>query len=545
MSDYVESLEQWIAEMAALIEENVDPQPQHFISFLSDPSLALQVVNLIEALEETEIDESRPYYSACIFAIDICVAQLQSAQETGHKQAGKILDQLMSQLASVINAGKHSLSFWLPILNAFYDVHVELSPELRDAYLELAGQDDESGMEDDVDHLGAIREMITELSDLSVFDIAENFFAQSHAMPASFFADLIIDLYSIEEGQDIALLALLHPKPDVREMVVSTLEQLMDTIILSPISLTRLQTIKNWYPAEYHGQFNRWIKIQRMKGVIFTKIPAIPIAQIKASEVDGSGAQGIFIHIKQGRNNRLCGLLFKQDLGIKDAWITASVSSLEVKKYYADAFDDSVTLRDVDQDYLIRITEHFLAETIRHGSMPDLHLLEMQELMGIHFSPAVIEVEAIIEDLSVQILPFTSETTSLSFKRSKFWLRNKPFTESWYVENAHIDKLVNRCSSFVEGAKVCIIEDAIEAVFELEMEAHRDKWLFHFLWVALWLKARTRKNEKVWQDSFIIAYAIHTGTPLQSIPVLQEIVRQTIYNSIETMTDRRTHLNKE
>ena len=77
------------------------------------------------------------------------------------------------------------------------------------------------------------------------------------------------------------------------------------------------------------------------------------------------------------------------------------------------------------------------------------------------------------------------------------------------------------------------------------MEAHRDKWLFHFLWVALWLKARTRKNEKVWQDSFIIAYAIHTGTPLQSIPVLQEIVRQTIYNSIETMTDRRTHLNKE
>src|SRR3546814_12999885 len=60
--------------------------------------------------------------------------------------------------------------------------------------------------EDEVDHLNSIREMIAELSDLSVFDIAENFFAQSYAMPADFFTDLILDLYSIEEGQDIALL---------------------------------------------------------------------------------------------------------------------------------------------------------------------------------------------------------------------------------------------------------------------------------------------------------------------------------------------------
>jgi hypothetical protein len=542
---HFDTLKQWIADMAALIEENIDPEPEHFISFLNEPELALEMIQLVDSLEEEEIDEERPYYSSCIFAIDICVAQLQSAFEAGNKLAGKTLNQLMSRMAKAINSGKHSLSFWLPVLNAFYDVHVELSDELRDAYLELAGQDEELTFDDEIDHLDAMRSMIEELSDLSAFDIAENFFAQSHAMPAEFFPDLIVDLYSIEEGQDIALLALLHPKLDVREMVIATLEQLMDTIVLSSISLSRLQIIKNWYPPIYHEQFNRWIKMQRMKGVVFNKDNPAPIIQIKASEVDGSGAQGLFIHIKQGKNNRLCGLLFKFGLGIKDAWITPPMSRADVKKYYNDAFDESVTLREVDSDYLVLMTEHFLAMTIKQGSMPDLHLLEMQELMGIHFAPNPIDIDATIADLSIQITPFTPDTMQLSFKRSKSWLNHKRFTESWYIENAHVDKLVNRCSSFVDGVKVCVIEDAINEVFAHEMELHRDKWLFHFLWIALWLKAHARKNEKIWQDSFFIAYAIHSNQPLNSIPVMQEISHQTVINSIETMNERRTYLNRE
>ncbi|MDP1604567.1 MAG: hypothetical protein Q8M03_15020 [Legionella sp.] len=540
-----DTLKKWIADMASLIEKNIDPEPEHFISFLNEPELALEMIQLIDSLDDEDTDEERPYYSSCIFAIDICVAQLQSAVEAGNKLAGKTLNQLMSNMAKAINSGKHSLSFWLPVLNAFYDVHVELSDELRDAYLELAGQDEELTFDDEIDHLEAMRSMIAELSDLSHFDIAENFFAQSHAMPADFFPDLIVDLYSIEEGQDIALLALLHPKPEVREMVIATLEQLMDTIVLSSVSLSRLQIIQSWYPALYQSQFSRWIKLQRMKGVVFNKSKAAPIVQIKASEVDGSGAQGLFIHIKQGRNNRLCGLLYKFGLGIKDAWVTPPMSVADVKKYYNDAFDESVTLREVDTEYLVLITEHFLAITIKQGSMPDLHLLEMQELMGIHFAPNPLDINATIQSLSIQITPFTQETMELSFKRSKSWLNNKRFTESWYIENAHVDKLVNRCSSFVEGVKVCVIEDAINEVFTHEMELHRDKWLFHFLWITLWLKAHTRKNEKIWQDSFFIAYAIHTKRPLKSIPVLQEISHQTVINSIETMNERRTHLNQE
>lgn len=71
------------------------------------------------------------------------------------------------------------------------------------------------------------------------------------------------------------------------------------------------------------------------------------------------------------------------------------------------------------------------------------------------------------------------------------------------------------------------------------------RWIFHFVWIALWLKAKGRKNEKTWQDSFLIAYVIQSGRPLHEIPIMQEICRQSVLNSVETMQDRRTHLNQE
>lgn len=541
-----ETLKQWIAEMAQLLDENKDPSPDYYGYFLEDPDLALVLVELIDAIVENHIDDNRAYYSACVFALDICVAQLQVASEGGNKLASKTLDRLMASLAKAIASNQHSLSFWLPILNAFYEVHVELSEELKNAYLDLASDEDDLTPEEEVSHLNSIRDLIQELSDLSVFDITENFFAQSYAMPADFFTDLVIDLYSIPEGQDIALLTLLHPKQDVRDVVIAMHEHLMDQITLSSISLSRLQVIKNWYPSTYHAQFNRWIKMQRKKGVVFHSENTPPvISSIQASEVDGSGAQGIFIRVKKARKNRLCGLLFKQETGIKDAWITPIISTRDIAHYYNEAFGDSVMLRDVDLSYLMMMTNHFLALTIEQGGIPDLHLLEMQEELGLHWLPSKLDVEYLIEQLGVQISPFTLESMQASFKRSKTWPKNKRFTESWYIENAHIDKLVNRSCSFIDGVKVCRFADAMSAVFAEEMESHRFHWLFHFLWIALWIKSRARKNEKVWQDSFFIAYAIHTGVALDTIPIMQEICHQSVINSVETMQERRTHLIRQ
>ncbi|MDP3562487.1 MAG: hypothetical protein Q8R83_09965 [Legionellaceae bacterium] len=533
-----------IKTIADFIEQDEDIDPECYAHFIQDPQISIQVIDFINELDESHIEKNPSSYTACIYVLDVCVSQLQSASENQNKQADKLLNQLMSHLAKTIQNETHTLSFWLPILNAFYEVHVELSDELKNAYLLLANDESDITFDNEHTHLNSIRELILELSDLSVFDIAENFFAQSYAMPPDFFIDLILDLYSIEEGQDIALLALLHPKIEVREVVVETLESLMSTITLSSISLSRLQKIKLWYPANYHDQFDNWIKIQRKKEVVFHRETThANIIKLKASEIDGGGAQGIFIHLRENRKNKLCGLLFKQTLGIKDAWITPVISAANVRHYYDDTFDDSLVLRDMDLSYLNVMTNHFLACMLEQGDMPNLHLLEIQEELGLQFFPQKINPDDVLQQLSVQINPFTSDAVEASLKRSKNWSHKKRFAESWFIENASVDKLVNQCSSFVNGVKVCKLDTAIDVIFKDEMELHRDQWLFHFLWVSLWLKSRPRPNEKTWQDSFMIAYAIHSGRPLSSIPLLQELCRQSVLNSIETMQERKTYLS--
>ena len=540
----IKEITAWIKQISHFIDKDEDIDPACYSHFIQEPGLAIQIIDIINGMKEARVEKNPSSYTACIFALDVCVSQLQSASENKNRQADKLLNQLMSHMAVIINSKSHTLSFWLPILNAFYEVHVTLSDDLKNAYLSLANDESDDSTDEEYSHLNAIRDLIMELSDLSEFDIAENFFAQSYAMPPDFFIDLILDLYNIDEGHDIALLSLLHPKFEVREVVVSTLDSLMSTITLSPASLSRLQMIKNWYPADYHDQFDGWIKLQRKKGVVFHReVQHAAIIQLKASEIDGGGAQGIFIHLRKARKNKLSGLLFKQSIGIKDAWITPVISKEDVHRYYDDAFDDSLILRNIDLSYLIMMTNHFLAIMLEQGSMPDLHLLEIQEELGVLFIPKRLDVDDLLQHLSIQISPFTQDAIEKSFKRSKTWLQTKKFTESWFMENASVDKLVNRCSNFVDGVKVCQLDEAVLAVFKEDMELHRDQWLFHFLWVSLWMKSCARKNEKMWQDSYMIAHAIKSGEPLDKIPILQDICRQSVINSIETMQDRKTYLS--
>lgn len=534
-----------VENLAHSIEQNDKPDPRLYDLFIEYPDFVFKILDLLANLDETELDQEPPIYAACVFGLDLGVAQLQTAKENQSKGAAKMLDRLMDEMASHIRSKKHSLSFWLPVLNSFYESHTELSESLKEAYFSLASDESEHVDDEPEAHLRSIRDLINELSDLSVFDIAEHFFAQSYAMPPEFFIDLLLDLLSIEEGKDIAILTLLHPKPEVRDVAMDTLDQTLDQLVISSASLSRLNAIMQWYPESYKPMFSRWIKHQRKKGVTFLQGPeAVPV-EIKATEIDGSGAQGVFIHSSIQRKHRLCGMLFKYNIGVKESWVTSDITSAEVKEYYSRAFDDSVTLRRVDEEYLDLLAEHFLAVTLEQNDIPNVYFLEIQELMGKHYKPCKINNADLIDELSVQILPFTQDSIDESLQRSKQWLKSKQFTESWYIESPLIDKIVNHHCSFVDGVKVCRFDEAVVDVFKEDMEPNRERWVFHFLWLTLWFKAREKRNEKLWKDSFIIAHQIHNGIPLTDIPVMREICLQTVVNSVETMQDRRTYLSKE
>jgi len=539
----IQHLTQLVEIIADALTHNSEIEASVYSIFFQSPELCLPLLDSLYQLEDKPVDEDNNLLSAHTYALEMCLGQLQSEYENGARHAGKIINQCMHKLSELINQGKHSLPFWLPILNAFYDVGVELTDELKGAYLELANQGYHDESESEADPIEAIRALIAQSSELSIFEIAENFFSQTYALPAEFFFDLIIDLMSLPEGQDIGLLFLLHPDTEVRDYVMEALDEVLPNITLSSPSLSRMQTITKWYPNERQPLLNGWIKQQRKKGVTFAEKSCATVVKLKATEIDGVASQGLFIHLREKRKHKLCGLLLKLEAGIKDVWITQDMAASEIKSYYTEALQDSVTLRNIDLTYLTQVLNHFLALTLAKGSMPNLSLLHLIELLDLSIQPQAIDSEEAIEKFSLQISPFTQDAMHKSFARSKRWSKTKQFTESWYAESVELDKIVNQHCSIVEGIKVCDFEAACDSALNEVFEKSRDKWLFHFLWTALWLHSGTAKNEKMWQDSTFIAYALLKKIPMAEIPLICQICAQSVANSIETMQERKTHLS--
>lgn len=84
MTSTMPELHQLLTEMATLIEQNAEPDPQLYTLFFQQPELAFRLLDIISNLEE-KLDEGISVYSACVFALDICVAQLQGAVESKTK----------------------------------------------------------------------------------------------------------------------------------------------------------------------------------------------------------------------------------------------------------------------------------------------------------------------------------------------------------------------------------------------------------------------------------------------------------------------------
>ena len=88
MSETIAQVKRWLEELVILVNDGEDPSSRCYAYFSQEPELGVELVKIIASLDEKEMDDERTYYSACIFALDVCVSQLQSAVENGNKLAG-------------------------------------------------------------------------------------------------------------------------------------------------------------------------------------------------------------------------------------------------------------------------------------------------------------------------------------------------------------------------------------------------------------------------------------------------------------------------
>lgn len=541
MDKELTDLQTWLTSVAEQLQSGTALSMEFYEIWVERPTRVLTLVDLIDGFVDRELDAKENEYSACIVAMDICVANLQSAYENGQKSAERLLHELMQKLSDKILEKKHDVSFWMPIINSFYDAQVELSPALKNAYLILASESDKDGDEVE-DNLDNIRDLIQELSHNNDFEIAAHIFAQSHVMPPEFFAELLCDLLSLDEGQDIALLSLLHPCAEIRAIVVEVLDQMLPSFTLSSLALSWIQSMRDWYPQAMQPMFKRWIKEQRRKGVTYYREAAADKLRVVACEIDGTGTQGMVLRFNSQKIPMVAGILFKKNFGIKDIWVSAFDTARTADAQFNSVFNDGLYARHVKLDYVQIMMNHFLYETLSQGQVPDLQLLHLESLLGLHFKPEQLAAPSVIQQMCVQIHPFTPDIIDQALKKSAGWHRQHPFSRSWFEESPEIDRVVNQYCSFEKGTKICDLTQAVDEIFREVFAKERDKWRFHFLWNAMFLHSNARARERSWKDCLLIAYYIDQGNPLKDIPIMRTIAQQSVINSMETMLGRGTYL---
>ena len=396
-----------------------------------------------------------------------------------------------------------------------------------------------------------IESFFEEQPDMTAFEVTDVLFQSLHAMPPETLCVIVSCLMESPRAaaQDAAVLFLLHPNAKNRVQAMNVLGELFERKSLTPESLRRLITIRQWSPVSERPPLDSLIAKQRKRGVLFAETPKPPtIVRYDASMFDGAGVQLIFFETQEGKHHRLGGLLVKHEVGIRDAWITPPRLSLKelraIKKQMQQ--EHPLTMLQVDSDYVARIVSHYIALNNTNGETPESDLIEIHEHLGAQdWRAEPTFIETILSALIAEVNPdgMSSAWIEKSLKRSGDWIRYEEFTNPWFEVSPSIDALINRHTSLMNGKPKIKRDEALQELSSKGFELVRHKWVAMFSWMALMAKSQPIDDTPMlWKDFATLAFVLHQGQAMHDIPLMRSIVHDSLSISIDSMKERRSHL---
>tara|TARA_B110000879_G_C11143502_1_gene501383 strand:- start:5 stop:1672 length:1668 start_codon:yes stop_codon:yes gene_type:complete len=543
------SIDVLLEQLTECLDKNTPLASELYDAISQKPEYGIDVMSLLPKTESSSDDtedtaslEPSPQLMASLHFIEICLVQVKLAQEQFQRWADELLTRYQTTLLSLIEQYPDN-ACWLAVINLFFDAELTVTEEIKEKYLEVMSQsqgDDEAQEHQQV----IVEQLLSDNSDATDFEIAELFLSQTNALPQDYFPSFLKELltFNMPKATNSAILFLLHPTMEIRDTIIQHAGAIFEDIILPGESMSRLLMIRHWLPEVEKGAIELLINEQRKKSAPFADLRQAEIREIHATEMDGTGAQAIFLLVKRKKGFQAAGLLVKRYYGIKDTWLSPIMSKAEAKNYAKDSVYGDFFVKKIDQNYLDTLIADHIHQAQKIDAVPHLNLLELQEITGSQWQAQPIQIEQTIEQLLVEHPVIDAAYQKKSFARSDNWYRKYKFTESWYDESPELDRLVNQFCTFVDGIKQCHVSNALPTIIEQYFEARREQWLEHFLWLALWAKPSARHNEYLWKDALVVTCALFNNQPMMELPIIRVIAEHSILQSVETMENRKTHL---
>lgn len=327
-------------------------------------------------------------------------------------------------------------------------------------------------------------------------------------------------------------LLLLDASAEVRRAEALALEQGAAPDTLSPVSLRSAITVRNWIPEADRAPLDQAIRKARSKGMKPAQSEAVGQNIVRASPVDGSGAQSVVFTGKSGRVGLFGGLLLKLGFGIRDAWCDPETPRRDIAAAVAD-LQRSVAAPEVERSYIDIVVQKAIAATIGNGRMPGAPLLQIAEAVNASdWKARAPDVAEEVEHLFGELPPEQCSVTAAgaSMGRGRIWMKCSSLTDSWFEDNAEVDDLLG-------GLRKQSLEHAARVLLDGPLGHRRLSWAERFLLVALWARAvkpgqpaplGSGARAITWRDLAALAPEVLSPRPLHEIPVMVEIAEQTV-----------------
>ena len=389
--------------------------------------------------------------------------------------------------------------------------------------------------------LETLQDMLDDYNIQDEYEVYDLFFNQLTHLPPGVGEEMMASFLEIDNPflKDAATLFLLHPQEEIRATVLSLMEQDYYLKKLSPISLRRMITIRNWLSQLEREKLDSLIRRSRLQGNSCAPINnsgELTLEKVLASSIDGSGAQTVLSLFKSGRQFQLAGAVFKEGFGVVDTWVTGLLKRYECETVIS-RIKDEVYILEVEVSYLAHVIPHYLVMNVEAGQAIGPEILQWIEMLGIEcWQPQPMDSSALVatwlKDTDVDL---SESYIKKSLLRSGRWLGKKKFSLGWFEQDDmtgdRIRVLLRDLANQQHNGSIDIsLPNAI-------MEPIRQKWLDRFIMLCLWVDSNAKRRGPSFEDFLILALQLQHEVPMSDIPLMAAIAGESMMKFVRDDSD--------
>jgi hypothetical protein len=417
---------------------------------------------------------------------------------------------------------------WFMMCNAMIEARVPV-PDTVQVALAEAGftADEESAPPDEL--MRTLRGFLDDLARMvsSPFEVIHSLRSAGAMLPAMLRGFMATELALSPHPvlREAVPLLLLDDDATVRRNAAAALEQTAHPDTMSPDTLRRAITLRNWIPAADRPALDAAIRKGRLAGVTIgvRPVPA-PDLEFHASVVDGSAAQSILMVSRSGKTNFFGGLLLRHGTGVVDTWADADLSSGKINKLLREAQTAAATVR-VGTAFVDTVVQHAIGTALALDTVPPAMVLELAEIVGgTEWKDRRLDIKAEAEQLFEALDPAdrTPKAVKSGLAKGATWIAKEPAFSSWFEDGPGVQKALAKLPRTDQIGMTAVVMTEI-------LPGKRADWAERFLVMALWSQAATdAKQQARAVDLALIAHALVGDGPIAAIPAMAVIARQTV-----------------